>query len=600
MVAFIALFFPAILMTCIWLRDEVIIGRPSVSDVLRTVAVYASSVLLINFFDLLILAFLHKIDGDLAVRLNQYGSFAMKYIFLSVFIGISLPMGARAIQKGYVSFKVSFSSVSMPRIAVNAAMAAYAFILFSLNFIRIFDENYWGDEAFSINLARNPVPAIVSITANSEHPPLYYILLRAMYLLLGDHGYAYHLVSLIPLAIILVFCLVKVRKVFGTGAALFLMTMTALSANAVTYNVEIRMYSWAAMFVLLSFYELYMILQTDRRSCYFWFSLFSLGAAYSHYYALVSVAFFYMVLLAWAFMKGKKCIIRVFTASICTVLVYLPWLGVLLRTFARDSEHFWIGSIPTFGQCVRYLFSNQFSSAVLAVLAAALIWVGLCGTRILEVSAEESGGVIVSIDASLFRISGQFVWGAAGIISIAGTIVVGTCVSTIFRPLLLLRYIYPVSAVAWLLVGAALSKLKIGRVKPGNVCLAVMLVYMLTVFLPAYKDIYIQEKTSNDTLEATLNAVGDNISEESIVLTDIEHINWTIARCYFPDSECRLIGGGISGILEADRDYWLFLSKEADEPFVKDLIQEGYYYEEIIKNGVLGTHRVFVYHLVPV
>ncbi len=598
MIAFMALFLPAVLAAWNWMRGEGASGKQPVGNAVKGVAAYASAVLIINSLDLLVLTLLHKGEGSLVMRLNQYANFAMKYILLSVSIAIVLPAAARAVKQGLIVFKVSPSVPSMPRGVSYAMIFAYAIILFSMNFIRIFDENYWGDEAYSVNLVRNPIPTIISTTANDVHPPLYYILLRALYLLLGDHGYAYHFLSVIPLAIILVFCLVRIRKVFGTGAALFLMTMAGISGNAVTYNVEIRMYSWAAMFVLLSFYELYMVLQTNRKSSYFWFSLFSVGAAYSHYYALVAVAFFYLVPLAWSFTQGKKRMIRAFAAAICTALAYLPWLGVLLRSFARSSGSFWATSFPTFRQCVSYLFSNQFRPAALAVLALAMLWVALCGTGILDICEKDGGGAVVSFDASRLHVSPGIVWGAAGIASVAGTIAVGIGVSTIFRPLLVLRYIYPASAAAWLLAGVALSRLRIGKAKLGNVCLAVSLVYMLIIFLPAYKDKYVQEKASNETLEATLEAIGDGISDESVILTDINHMDWTIAGYYFPDAECRHIGESISEDVEDGGDYWIFLNAEVGKPLAVELALEGYDCKEVVRDGVIGTQRAFVYHLV--
>lgn len=602
MVAFIALFLPAILMACIWLHDEAIGGKPSWKDVSKGVIVYAFCVLLINFLDLLILKFSHALDIDFLSSLNSYGGFAMKYILLSVVIAIALPVGIRAIQKGIVTIRLELPAMPRSRVVGDIALVAYAFVLFSMNFIRIFDHNYWEDEAYSINLIHNPVPTIVSTTANNVHPPLYYLILRAAYLLLGDHGYAYHVVSIVPFAIILVFCLVKVRKVFGTGVALFLMTMASLSSNAVTYNVEIRMYSWAAMFVLLCYYELYQVFLTNQKQHYFWFAFFAIGAAYSHYYALVAVACFYVVLLIWSFAKGKKQIRSALITSACTIVAYLPWLGILLRTFARSSSNFWISTIPTFRECVEYLFSKQFQPVVLVLLAIALVWVALCGTRILHIGAwEDDGGeAVVSLDFSRFHASAQFVWGLAGVVSVVGTMAIGISVSVIFRPLLLLRYIYPVSVVAWLLVGVAISKIRIGKTKLGNLCMAVMLAYMLVTFLPAYRDKYIQEKASNDTLNDTLDAVGDGITDGSTMISDIRQVCGTVAEYYYPGRQYIVIGGSIVGTLEPNNDYWLFLSRGIDDQYAQNLLQEGYSYEVIKNDGDLGTYKVFVYHLMPI
>ena len=56
---------------------------------------------------------------------------------------------------------------------------AYAFVLFLINFIRIFDNAFWGDEGFSILLAKMSVHEMIATTASDVHPPLYYLLVRS-------------------------------------------------------------------------------------------------------------------------------------------------------------------------------------------------------------------------------------------------------------------------------------------------------------------------------------------------------------------------------------------------------------------------------------
>lgn len=59
------------------------------------------------------------------------------------------------------------------------------------------------------------------------------------------------------------------------------------------------------------------------------------------------------------------------------------------------------------------------------------------------------------------RLTTFSLWVIAGVFSILGTIAVGEIVSIYIRPLLIMRYIYPVASVAWLLLGACLSKLDV-------------------------------------------------------------------------------------------------------------------------------------------
>lgn len=189
--------------------------------------------------------------------------------------------------------------------AVSVIASIYAVILFALNFVRIFDNNFWADEAFTTNLVANTVPVIIQKTAADVHPPLYYLIVKLGYTLAGNQGWMFHLISLFPCAIILIFSLTAIWNRFGKETAVILITLAALSKNAVRYNVEVRMYSWGALFVLLSFYCLYLILDEESTKHYILFTLSSLAAAYTHYYCLVSVAFFYVVLLVLCFFAKR-------------------------------------------------------------------------------------------------------------------------------------------------------------------------------------------------------------------------------------------------------------------------------------------------------
>jgi hypothetical protein len=96
-----------------------------------------------------------------------------------------------------------------------------------------------------------------------------------------------------------------IRKWFSETASVILMILCSLQENAVNFNVEVRMYSWGALFLLLSFLALYQILTLNSKRHYVYFVLASLASAYTHYYCLVSVAFFYMILIQWALIKRK-------------------------------------------------------------------------------------------------------------------------------------------------------------------------------------------------------------------------------------------------------------------------------------------------------
>lgn len=584
MIAFIALFFPAALATYIFCRSK--------QDPLYYLAVYIAAVIIVNCIDVMVMVFIFNNNDNFIGKLNQYNDFILKYIGLSMLISVVTPLGIKWIRER-IHISINVSSIGIPISLKRILTGSYVGILFAINFIRIFDNNFWGDEAYSINIVKNSIPVIINAQANSSHPPLYFIILRIAYLLFGDHGYVYHAVSLIPLVIIIAVSLTTVNKLFGKGTSILLITMATLSPNAVVYNVEVRMYSLAAAFILLSYCELYKVLKRNgESSSLFRFALFSLGAAYTHYYAFISVAFFYVILLIWSFVQEKKTFMKVLVTSCGTIVAYLPWFCILLKAFARNSKGFWITSAPTFRQCLVYLFSDQFNKIAYVLLAVAFIFAMLYELQIFEIGKLKEKEIALSFDTDKFCLSDDAVWILTGVLSILGTIAVGICVSTVFRPLFVLRYIYPVSIIAWLLMGVIVSKLKLNQIY-----IAILWVYMLFAFIPAYQLKYVQEKGSNDKLKITLDKTSDGISGTSIIMTDIEHINWTIAKCYYPEAKCQLLRENQVPKLETNSDYWMFLSGEMNDQYTDGLRSQGYSYEIIVDNGVLGTHRVTVYHL---
>ena len=116
--------------------------------------------------------------------------------------------------------------------------------------------------------------------------------------------------------------------------AVVVITLSSLTSSALIYNVEARMYSLGALCVLAAYLAFYQIYRQNRVFDWYIFGFTFLCAAYTHYYALISVAFFYLMLLPlWR--KGaafRKRIIRLYAV---TVLSYIVWLYVLYRAFRR-------------------------------------------------------------------------------------------------------------------------------------------------------------------------------------------------------------------------------------------------------------------------
>lgn len=198
MIGIISLLIPPFVCVCI--REKIVQKEETA---LGRMLHYAISLLAHNFVMMLILCYGFDSRDNLFGKLNQYNEFALKYMSLSMVLAVAEPFAERFVRKKVaVTVKWNRRAGLLDFIFRKRVVGIYAAVLFLLNLARIFDNNFWGDEAYSLNLIQRTVPEIIKGTASDVHPPLYYMFLRLAYLLFGNQGWAYHLVSLIPCGII--------------------------------------------------------------------------------------------------------------------------------------------------------------------------------------------------------------------------------------------------------------------------------------------------------------------------------------------------------------------------------------------------------------
>lgn len=455
------------------------------------------------------------------------------------------------------------------------AGAGFAGALFLFNFVRIFDNNFWGDEAFSIRLAQMSVPEMLQATAEDVHPPLYYLFVILGYRCFGNVGWGYHLVSLLAYALLVAVAFFWVRKRFGTMAFVVFATLSSLLPMAFRNNVEVRMYSFAALFVALAYISFYEILRSEKRSAYVAFAVSALCAAYTHYYALVSVAFFYLALL-WLAWRKRLAARPVLAVCAATVAAYLPWLFMFVQTMKRTAGSFWITYVPSLGDGLNSVFEQQsgwLNTLFQVFLVAALLW-------------SLRGNIAAWLDKTAGTWSEFAIWAVAGLLALVGTILAGIGVSALTRPVFLLRYLYPVCVTSWLLLAALLSKVPLRKAMSLFVILSLLLIQ-----LPADGKVYAAEMAEETRSEYTLQQ--NRFDGETVILTDIAHYSWTILDYYYPENESRDLDLGET--LDPKERYALFLSSPLTEEQDEWLQKQGRRAAQGPFEGLIGTYEVYIY-----
>lgn len=474
-------------------------------------------------------------------------------------------------------------------INVRLLMIVCALILFSLNLIRAFDVNYWCDEAFSYLMSLKSIPEIVYATAMDMHPPLYYLYLNIFCDLFGHSGPALHISTLVPYALILYVAYSRIYKRFGLAPALMMMVFASILPISVRYNADIRMYIWISLFMLLAYLEFYDILENTEGKHLKWFAIYSLLAAYTHYYCTIAIGILCLILLL-IYRKDAERMPSVKRTIKIMIIAYLPWVIVLLRAFIIASTNFWIEDIPTIFDCLLFLFDGKAS-----VILVSLMFISL--------------GAVIAYDAVKKKSLSNFsIWMIAGIATILVSAIIGIVVSHVIAPMYLVRYSFFSITIAWLILSLCITRMNSKTLK-ALVTIGILSI-VLIASVPEYCDIYENEKESNEATERTLELTKD-ISNRDVILTNVNGIKNDVVSAYY---SCSRIVIEVDDLPDLDTDtrYWMFIENSITPDTVTNLNAKGFNYELITNDGCLGSvndpsgdmhylpgNKCHIYRLVP-
>lgn len=340
------------------------------------------------------------------------------------------------------------------------------------------------------------------------------------YRLFGRHGWVFHFVSIIPYTVVLIFSLTVIWKRFGKEASFLMVTFSSLITSAVIYNVEARMYSMAAMFVLLAYYGLFLIINRSskkehnkkEKTGYILFVIASLGAAYSHYYSLLVVAFFYLALLVLVFTK-KLELQKILLTYFITIIGYIPWLFKMLNTLKKTADNFWMTSIPTFGECMLYFYKSEkmwYSGGMIFLTFIIVVFLFISDKNIVVLKknyvSKNINKIELFINGSSKKASKETVWLIWGLVAAIGTLGIGEVVSIMVRPVFTFRYLYVTVPVIWIVLSVGITRLKFKKF------LAIVIVIItLVVCLPEYVTLYQSEKEAGKLCDNTAEIMQEHM-----------------------------------------------------------------------------------------
>lgn len=443
---------------------------------------------------------------------------------------------------------------------------ALAIVVVAMNVSLMFDNVVWGDEAFSANTAKNSMYGIMQILYYIDcHPPLHYIWTKLFGDVLGHTVPVYHLAALVPFIVGIILAVTVLRKRFGTIPAAFFVVISGLGASCIEYNLEIRMYSLAFLGVFGAFYCSYRVISTGKKSAWIGMVLWALEAAYSHYYALVTVGIllFCTGVAVWIKHRGRSWQ-KGFLAILAFLAGYAPWMVFLFTAMKTISQTWWMTDILSLKKTISMVFGYNRYNYIILFLVVAL-------------------GVILLI-ADAKKCTDEFYAVAVGGATIVGTIAFAYLLSYTMKPMLAQRYMYPLSAVTFSILIIEISRvitlareygIKIEKPKLQTVTKVIAIAF-LALFLVIgmgnyknYRDLTIDQSIKTS---ATLSLIGEPEEEVVLVTNGVKHLGWTILPCYFPNTE--YINGNY---MSTDKNkYWYFNPTPLGEAELLQLKEMGY------------------------
>ena len=473
---------------------------------------------------------------------------------------------------------------------------AVAVILIIINIFRLFDFNFWGDEVYSILISRYKTVEIIEYAKDVDsHPPLFNLMLSFITAIFGQNAFAYHFTTFIPYVGIIILALTFIRKNFGSVSAIIFMLLATLLDSSAVFITEVRMYELGAFLVLASYAATFHVLRDGDTKYFVLLVISSLAAAYTHYYCLLAVAFFYVGLFFYYVLrhdwKGFKVY---FIAGLVTVIGYLPWLlKSAVQTAEKDTNKFWIQEQIPIKDLFLYLFYNQYSTTLFTlflIIIAFFFWNIILNKRKTDSSDQ------------VHERNTELVWFACGILSLIGSIMFGKILSIVTTPLIIERYIYPVSVVAWLMFSIGVSR--ITRNKDHRFYFSVFVIaVILFTCTSSFCETMIEEKYEEESTADIMDITNEYLSDGDTIVTNMNHMRKTLGKFYYPNLNISYIDEDDMIVPQIDDSHnnLLYMTKDFKLSEISDqLADQGYKAVYLTKGNFGSMYNVTVYNLVKV
>lgn len=414
-----------------------------------------------------------------------------------------------------------------------------------------FSNDIWYDELFTVGMIKHSYGELVGLTARDVHPPLYYIITKFFCdlckIMLPEVSIVAtaKVVSVLPYFVLLLYCVTFVKKRFSlfTGGV-FLFCSVAMPQLS-SYTVEIRMYSWAFLFVTAAFLHGYGAVhgRNETEKVYGRISVqklhgmamtcYGLAAAYTQYFAAVAAAMVYLYVLLVLLQKDKKRLLEWFIWVGVSAAGYAAWLLILYRQITAVNANYWILPLSwrTFGGCVKFLMKPAFTydslNVALAVVMTGVYAAVVAGYGAFAVKSFRKGGEKGGETATNSETVSRAFFMAAGIGVLAGLVLFGFAASLLLRPIFVYRYMIPAMGCFWLSFAVGLDGLW-----DRSFFAAFLTIFIVIIGLRDYRA-FMGEEEYKILLMKETEAALSSIAPEDVVVYNFDQVQ-AVTAFYLP------------------------------------------------------------------
>ena len=435
---------------------------------------------------------------------------------------------------------------------INEGLLIYGIICIMtlINISLVNNDSLWCDEAFSMILCKSDYNTLIKNVLTDAWPPFYSMASWGFAQIFGATVPVLKIFSIIPGVLTMLLGATLVRKEFKSSfVSIMFIIMVGLMPISIHANIEIRGYSWGMYFVTFCALLAYKyFIYGHKWATFIGMILMGLLAAYTHYFALISVAFIYLILFILLLIKNRRNILVCLAVSIISIVAYIPWLDCFLKATKSVSSGYWISeiSISKFMTYFLYPFTNYFddfgnvaiSDFSFPFLVLCILIVFLLIDRIYHQNIKLS-------QYELFSLFAICVWGL--------TITAGFVLSRLLNPMFIGRYMYPSVGLLWLFLSLGVYQCINNR--------KVLILFSALVIATGCYGYAGQriEEYENGTDEAKA-VISENFEKNMGIFSDSDYLNWTMIKYYFPDSIYSESGGNIDVITDkGKRKKFMFL-----------------------------------------